>query len=507
VLAQKITDMRHKLIHPSALVIMVIALGFGLRLVHLDSQSFWYDEAMSAGIARGTLAQILRNDFYSPHPPLYFLTLHYWLAIGESDFVIRLLSTIFGTAGIAGIYLLGRTIFDDAVGLVAATIAAVTPYKIFYSQEARMYAPLFFLTSVLLVSYVRMLHTNSRRWWLAYTVSAVLSLYVHLFSALLLLGLHLHFLIHQSRGRQRWGRLAVSDGLLILAFAPRVAISMAQVQRVAGDFWIPRPGLARLLSAPYAFTLGQHISEKLVPFAFAIVMFLFIITHLQVARELAKQGRDSAGLNFALCALWTPLLVAFIISQWRSVYLERTLIVAVPSLYLLLGWGAVRTRERYVNLTLLLLVVLFAINGLHNWYFDPDFGKPPFRTAARFLQEQAAIGEPILHTSDGGFLIFMHYAPDCGNYLLEGDPEPAVPVQTYRLFGGEIVAKEELSARRFWLVVALDNSVEFQTSLVEWFDEHHKLLQSYDFGGINLRYYSDTQAALQWGITTPDVSG
>jgi mannosyltransferase len=486
---------------------MVIALGFGLRLFHLDAQSFWYDEAFSAGAARGTPAQILSNDFRDVHPPLYYLILHLWLALGESDLTIRLLSAILGVAGIAAIYSLGKTLFDNTVGLIAATIAAVAPYKIFYSQEARMYTLLFVLIAMLLVSYIRMLHTGSRRWWLAYTISAVLGLYTHYLTGLVLVSLHLHSLTDLHRERRHWERVVKSDALIILALLPQSMILLGQAQRIAGNGWIPPPSLAQLLSAPYTFILSQFISEMLVPLAFAAVLFCFIITHLQIGRELAIRGRDRAGLILLLCAFWSPLLLTFIISQWQPVYLERGLIVAVPALYLLVSWGAVRTRERYVNLLLLFLVTLFAINALHNWYFDPDFGKPPFRTVTQHLQSKTEPGELVLHTSDGAFLVFLQYGTTHNNYLLEGDPTPHLPLETYRLFGGETIAKEELPTQRFWLVVALDNSVEFQRSLVDWFDEHHNLLQSYDFGGINLRYYNDTQAALQWGITTPDVGG
>jgi len=484
--------MREHLMRPTTLVMVVIALGFGLRLFHLDAQSFWYDEAMSAGIARGTITQILGNDFYSPHPPLYFLTLHYWIAIGQSDFAIRLLSAILGVAGVAGMYSLGKALCDDTVGLASATIAAIAPYMIFYSQEARMYALVFLLSTMLLLSYVRMLYTDSRRWWVAYTVLAALSLYAHLFSGLLLLSLHLHFFARRTPGRKRWGRLAVTDAVLIFAFAPRLGIFMVQARRVAGDFWIPRPSLAQLFSAPHAFTLSQHVSAKLVPVAFGVVLFLFMLTLLQVARELAMRTRDGEVLTLALFAFWCPLLLSFIISQWRPVYLERTLMVVVPALYFLLGWGMMRPRERYVNLGLALLVALFALNALHNWYLNPKFGKPPFRAAARFLQAKADAGEPILHTSDAGFLIFVHYAPGWGTYLLEGDPAPAIPAETYRLFGGEIIAKEELVAPRFWLVVALDNSIEFQMGLVDWFDGHYRLVKSYSFDGIDLLHYDGT---------------
>jgi hypothetical protein len=207
---------------------------------------------------------------------------------------------------------------------------------------------------------------------------------------------------------------------------------------------------------------------------------------------LAIPGRGTARLTLLLFSFWGPLLLTFIISQWRAVYLERALMVAAPALYLLLSWGAVRTKERYVNLAVLLLVALFAINALHNWYFDSHFGKPPFHTVAQYLQAKTEPGEFVLHTSDGAFLVFLHYASDYNNYLLEGDPRPHLPLETYRLFGGETIAKEELSAQRFWLVIALDNSIEFQKNLGGWFDGHYKLLESYDFDGIDLRYYADT---------------
>jgi len=477
----------------TVLALVIVAFGFGLRLFRLDAQSFWYDEAMSAGIARGTVAQIFRNDFYEPHPPLYFLTLHFWLLIDQSDFTVRLLSAMLGAAGIAGMYSLGKTLCDGTVGVVAATIVAIVPYQVFYSQEARMYALVFLLSTLLLSSYSHMLQAGSRRWWAAYTALAVLSIYTHLFSGLLLLSLHFHFAICRTPRRKPWLRLAASDGIIILAFIPRLTVTMVQLGRVAGDFWIPRPSLTQLLSAPHAFTLSQQVSERLVPLAFVVVLFLFILTHLQIARELATRGPDTAALTLILIAFWSPLLLTFVLSQWHPVYLERTLIVAVPGLYFLLSWGMARTRERFVNLALALVVVLFAVNGLWNWYFDPDFAKPDFRTTAQFLQDTIEPGEPTIHTSDAAFLILSHYGPGCGSYLLEGDPAPAVPVETYELFGGEIIAKEEVHAPQFWLVVALDNSIDFQRGLVDWFDAHHTLRESYTLDGIYLRHYNGRQ--------------
>jgi 4-amino-4-deoxy-L-arabinose transferase-like glycosyltransferase len=480
-----------RLTRPTILALAIIALGFGLRLYRLDAQSFWYDEAYSASVASGTPAQIIFNYFNDVHPPLYYLVLHLWQMIDDSDFTLRLLSAMLGTAGIAALYALGKATFDQKVGLAAAAITCLAPYTVFYGQEARMYSLLLLLSSMLLLSYNRMLDTGSTRWWLAYTACATLSLYVQYISALLLLGLHLHFFVTHRRDRRPWVLLATGDILALLTVAPQLAIFVAATQRVSDYQWPApqRPGIASLLSAPYALTLSQFTTERLVPLAFAVVLLLLMITHLQLARHMVRAGDKGGKLTLLLCALWTPLLTAFALSQWQSIYRERALIVMVPALYLLLSWGATRTKERYFNLVALLLLGAFAVGGLHNWYFDPGFSKPPFRFAAHSLPDFVEHDEPILHTSDAAFLLFMRYAPQYEHYLIAGDPTPHMPIETYRLFGGEIVDRNEVTASQLCLVVALEHSIEFQREVQDWFDQHFVLVDARNFDGVILRLY------------------
>jgi mannosyltransferase len=483
--------MRARLLRPTALALAIIALGYGLRLYHLDAQSFWYDEAYSASVAKGTPSQIILNRFTDVHPPLYYLALHLWQAINDSDFTLRLLSAMAGTAAIGAMYALGKTTFGAPVGILAAAATCLAPYTVFYSQEVRMYSLLLLLSSLLLLSYSRMLSTYSRRWWLAYTACAVCSMYVQYASGLLLLGLHVHFLITRYKDRRAWALLAVCDALVLLAIAPQLAILLGQAQHVTGHQWSApaTPGIARLFSAPYALTLSQFTSESLVPLSFAAILFLFIVTHLQLARQMVDQGDHREHLSLLVCAFWIPVLATFALSQWRSIYRERALIVAVPALYLLFSWGALRTRERYFNLITLLLVGAVAIGALGNWYFDPRFSKAPFHTAARFLNEEVAVSTPILHVSDAALLLFLHYAPEHDHYLVAGDPSPHLPMETYELFGAHILDRDEVTANSFWLVVALDHSIDFQRGLASWFDTRYQLAEARDFDGISVRRY------------------
>jgi mannosyltransferase len=487
--------MKKRLVHPTALALALIALGFGLRLYRLDTQSFWYDEAYSAGVAGATPGQVISNRFSDVHPPLYYLALHYWQDIDAGDFTVRLLSAMLGTAGIAAMYALGKTLFEENVGLAASALTCLAPYTVFYGQEARMYSLVLLLSALLLLSYNRMLHTRSRRWWLAYAACSVLSMYVQYVSALLLLALHLHLLVTNRRDRHTWVLMVSTDAIVLLLLAPQLTVLISQTHLIAGPQWNApaTPGFARLLSAPYALTLSQFASQWMVPLGFAAVLVLFIITHLQMVREMVRKGDAGGHLSLVVCALWTPLLLAFAISQWQSIYRERALIVAVPALYLLFSWGVVRTRERYFNLACLLLLGIVALGGLSNWYFDPTFSKPAFRSVGEVLEAEACGDTPIIHTSDGALLILMRYAPRCEHFLLKGDPAAQLPLETYQAFGGRVTAREELPGETFWLVVALDNSVEFQREMADWIEERYWLAEEKDVEGVFLRLYDGTK--------------
>ena len=127
----------------AALAIGVAALG--LRLYHLDSQSYWYDESLSLLAARlpvGGIARYhLENAQAYTYPPLYSYVLHAWLALfGPSALVGRLFSAICGSGAVLLVYMLVRRFSSGAAGLLAAALLAVSQIGVAYSQETRAYA-------------------------------------------------------------------------------------------------------------------------------------------------------------------------------------------------------------------------------------------------------------------------------------------------------------------------------------------------------------------------------
>jgi mannosyltransferase len=123
----------------------------------------WLDETFSVWLAEHSVGDMLQWIVkIDQHPPLYYLLLHYWIArYGDTAYQVRLLSALFGAGTIPIIYLIGKRISGAMMGLAAAVFLALSPFNIYYAQEARMYTCLAFTVTVAIYALVRLL-TDSR---------------------------------------------------------------------------------------------------------------------------------------------------------------------------------------------------------------------------------------------------------------------------------------------------------------------------------------------------------
>ncbi len=178
----------------------IVALGAVLRFATLDLQSYRYDEAVTVG-------RILHPSFFDtfsavPHsestPPLYYLVAWLWSRpFGTGEVWLRSLSALAGTASIAVVYLGAVALpLPRRAGLIAAAAVAVSPVLIWFSQDARAYALVFFLTALSFLFFARARRGGERRdlaWWAACSALALATHYFAGFviapeAALLLLG-------------------------------------------------------------------------------------------------------------------------------------------------------------------------------------------------------------------------------------------------------------------------------------------------------------------------------
>jgi mannosyltransferase len=145
------------------LVVIITLIGGGLRVLLLAQKGMWLDETFSVWLANHSVADMLQWIVrIDQHPPLYYLLLHYWIALkGDTPYYVRQLSALFGAGTIPIIYLIGKRLSGVVMGLTAAVFLALSPFNIYFAQETRMYTCLTFNAAVAIYALVRLL-TDSR---------------------------------------------------------------------------------------------------------------------------------------------------------------------------------------------------------------------------------------------------------------------------------------------------------------------------------------------------------
>jgi mannosyltransferase len=125
----------------------VIAAGVVLRLSIRLPTDLWQDEIIAATHAgqpfRDVVINVLRNDV---HPPLYFLQLHLWGLLRQSDLWLMANSLVWSFAGILSLWWVARRHYGTRAALIAAAIYAILPAPMYLSDQVRMYAMLATLT-------------------------------------------------------------------------------------------------------------------------------------------------------------------------------------------------------------------------------------------------------------------------------------------------------------------------------------------------------------------------
>ncbi len=411
---------------PPIALLLVTGLGGLLRFWQLGTKGMWLDEAFSVWMARHPLAEMLgwiaRID---QHPPLYYLLLHLWLALGDDPATVRALSALFSTLTVPVVYALGHRLAGPRVGLLAALLLALAPFHVRFAQEARMYALLTFSAALAMLALVHLLtdpraaqvplgsqlirfirdwraaspglvrsslpavHTDLA--WLGYILATAAALWTQHTAIFLplatngwVLGLWVWRrrrptfspdLILPSPRNWLWAQAAI-----LLLWSPWIPVLLYQAWGVYREFWIPAPSLATVWRTLQTF-FSAHFpltGAWSAPLWFGYLLLLGL-GGLRLRRQPARLA--------LLLALWlTPFVGELAVSLRRPIFYDRTLLWASIPVYLLLALGVVHLRARPWMLAVLALLI--GVNGLSLHRYYRHFQKEQWREAAAYVAQR-----------------------------------------------------------------------------------------------------------------------
>lgn len=412
------------------LLTFILLLAATLRFYALGASSLWSDEGNTWALLSRSFAQIARDAAADIHPPGYYWLLKLWtMLFGASAVGMRSFSALAGLLLVYLIYRLGLLLQEHQrdlpiAALLAAFLAAVNPFLIYYSQEARMYLWLTLASAALCWALLAWLDGEGRWGWalLGYIGAAVVGLWIHYTFPVVMVAAGFGYLgsVLPKPGRWRvtWWPFTLANLLAILAYLP----------------WLPT-AVDRLLHWP-ATTVSVAPSDAL-----RLVLQTVLLGPLRELPQpfapwlLGTALLPIGGLLLAwrrpglrVIAFWwlAPLLLVFGAGLLTDAFI-KFLLVATPAWWLLsavtvdLLPRAATTRRALSALLIGGGALLFAWLVLPTYYRTPDV-RDNYQGVARYL---AAVADPahdlVLLDAPGQQEVWRYYDP--------GVPVLALPQQ------------------------------------------------------------------------------
>ncbi len=503
------------------LLALILLLAAGLRFYCLNCQSLWSDEGNSAALVQAGFAEIARRTAFDIHPPLYYWLLKMWVMLfGSSEAALRSLSALLGVGVVALTWDIGRRLLSPGLGLVAAFVTALSPLLVYYSQEARMYMLLAFLSTLTVLLAVRMLQEDSGREpdarsgisvlflqpaSLLYVLTVTAGLYTHYAYAVILLAVNLVALLQFMRHspfslRQphllRWLGLQLIPLLLYLPWLPTAWRQLTTWP--AEGFPPPLPEIVRTIGQTLLLGLSWPYQQTgLVVIVLAVVLGIpALFFGLDMARVQPRFPRA-----VLLLYLWLLLPVLLTLYVYSPAFL-KFLVVAVPPLALLLaltvGELARAASRRWVGLLLagLLLVEVSATSlvSLRAYYTDPAFARDDYRAIAQFIRAVAGPEDAVILNAEGQQDVFGYYYPPARAAA------PVYPLPRRRPLNREETVAElaqiAASSQTIYTVVWAQQQADPAGLIERWLNAN--LFKATDrwFGNVRLVSYASPQAGI-----------
>lgn len=382
----------------------LLGVALAVRLVRLDSDPIWYDEAATIGIAAmdwhvilGAMAQAESS------PPGYYVAAKLWSALhDDSIWWLRMLSVLAGVGAIVPVFMLARDYLGGVAPWVAGAFIALAATHVRLSQDARCYALLFLVTAVAMLAAARLaaaVQRGARAMPAAFGLGVLMGLgvWLHATAVLIAASLNLFVLAHAwSNWRRALMPLVVANVVMLaIAVVPLLAIvAHIGVATIYGDRWIVAPGpldAARL----YGRTLVAPFLYGLSPGALGVQLVLLASAMLAWWRR-----RDTMIMALAVMLAGSLLLLP-LASQFRPVLLDRTILFILLPLALLLAAGAAGLPRRAIVPAAAALLLFQAI-GVAGWHSVP-VRKEAWDQAAGLLTARMVAGEPVV-LADSSFV-------------------------------------------------------------------------------------------------------
>ena len=343
-------------------ILFSLFFGILLRIYNLNFENLWFDEMVSFWVSDPSITfkeSYIRNNLIEGHPFLFNFSLKIIFKLfGYEPNLGRYFSCTLGILSIFSVSYISRILSKDKSYLLTIFLISTNVFLIIYSQEARVFMLMFFLVSINLIFFFKVLEFDelkiqSKKITFFFITSHILMILSNPFTLIISFSIILFSLINHLRFRKNIKKINFSIkiiGLFIIFYLPYYLYST----QAYDDFlvWIEHPNIKFYTNFYFSKFFGSRLLG-------IIHLILLIGLAIKFKNQLIKRyDKKTILLIIIFLSYFLPITFGYI---HYPILNPRYIIFVLIPIILIISNLIFEIKNTYIKRILVFILVLFTL--------------------------------------------------------------------------------------------------------------------------------------------------
>ncbi|MGF1481794.1 MAG: hypothetical protein ACFB4I_20315 [Cyanophyceae cyanobacterium] len=377
---------------PLGIILLILLVGFLLRIINLDSKIYWFDETFTSFVISGQRRAELASSISAAtginsaelfsfqqgsssifktisslsedvHPPAFFLLGNFWIRIfGDSVYSLRFLSVFISFLTIAFGGLIIYQIFASFLATgIAITFLSLSPFQIGYAQEARPYTLLMLITSISTLLVLKISQNFKKNHLFHYTAITTFGLYTHILYVLVIFGQL--FYLAKSESKSVFKKIMSAAKISFYLFIPWLLVIVFNLRRFLGQLrWTveSKPSQGKITKLIHSLASSfSYFSNTQDNHLFLVIQFSVVLIGLASIIYLLKARREYTLLVYVF--LFSLLPITFVSSSVNPRFIAPALLMFNLLVASAIGELLSRKSDSKISKALSIVLLIFLV--------------------------------------------------------------------------------------------------------------------------------------------------
>ena len=333
---------------------IIVVINIGLKIIHLDFSSFWYDEIISVQSASLDFGHIKHVSEWDKNPPFYYYCLSVWIKLfNDSEFCVRLLSVIFSSLSAGILFLFANKHFNKITAILVSLLYVASDIMFFYAHEARAYSLVVLLTLVSSHIFLNFKHKLTTSGVIALGLINFLLIYSHYIAGIVVFFQCVLMVFNFNKQQKKYFSLSVllTIALIFLRFTKKQALVIIGFNSSESPFWLKTSDFNALMDV-----LSKFLFSNILIFPMLLLMIIGVVFALKF-----KDAKTYFALLYSFLIGLASIITVCFFGKLTPIFLDRYLIFSIPFMFLMIAYSLSFIKVKLVPIIALIGFMVFFI--------------------------------------------------------------------------------------------------------------------------------------------------